>query len=1638
MAPSEGRLGSVSSAVQVAIRVRPQVPREKLQLCRICVAATPGEPEIVIGEDRRFTFDNVFDQLTNQRTVYEKCVESLIEGTFDGFNATVLAYGQTGSGKTYTMGTAIDVTSSVNESDIGIIPRAMQHLFDGIEARKSSARDMGLIEPMFDVAVQFIELYNENIVDLLIDDRTNSDPRIHEDSNGEIFIQGVASKTVTSPHETLEVLKNGALNRTTASTNMNEQSSRSHAIFTVLIKQQRVVSAGSKIENEDEVSGRGSLSGTASEFEVLTAKFHFVDLAGSERLKRTGATGDRAKEGISINCGLLALGNVIHALGETSGKITHIPYRDSKLTRLLQDSLGGNSRTLMIACVSPSDCDFVETLNTLKYANRAKEIKNKVIANQDKSSKLISGLRARILELEAELVDIKQGKITIGADGVETFNDQYQENIMLRVKISELEELRIRVKAIQETNEALKARNVQLLAEKQESFGSTKVADSTGSLIFYYLGDATNHDHGDIFSETIRGYLDELETLRSSLVESQSTNKHLRKQLNRLKNLSNSPRLDFNISANGFVQSGDHALNDHSFGGFEAPYSPTISVIEEAKADIEKMKKVFADGLHRKFSAAVSGELSECSSMGESFTTDVNPQMSPEGSDKECTVNGMTVSTDRETSDFDENSEEEDEEKDFEHGINCITELKTDLADLQTEISIKERLVMELERSEQRLTEVFYFLQNLLRLKLVRLTYEKKLAELSLKIAATEAERDRVLSEMATKSSAKLDAEHVKRIKDEYERKLKEMRSEFKKLQSVEREHRKMQARQAAEQQQLARLRSELADLKKTKVQLLQKIKEEVKRSKASELEHSKKVSNLERETRFVLKIFVALKKDNIIKQLENKERQRELYIKRTNEEVARLRQLARQEGRAKKVVNNSFQQSLRFGNQATNSKTNQPPNSARFKATLFSVKMAKQKWQAIEKYISRKIAQRQTFMKMEEELERRFGERYAVYDEIQDLEHRYTVTKNLEERDLIGEQIDGLQVKENYIQDQIVELQRAIVDVDNDKESDHGDYDANKLEDIIGRSVNISEIKYILQHLFVFSLERGFLAAKAESDKKESEARIQQLEQEKVINESLLSQVIEDKDIVGEVTQVLQAAKRNRDGNRSPEPADSTTETVRQNNAKAASQTASTPEKARRRTATADELLYSKENKAPESLDNVSEDNRTRSNTPEEELPVSPSTPRTSKKSAFQNCLYLLMHAYMGLCIFNECLWFNSVIVRDVCLRGKRIHVAGGISGSTLKQDETGYKLNSGRRQHLLSRLVPRWHTDYSPSALLNGKVGRIIAYTPRTATGQRDKTASSRLLVRTHTLDGHTKSVLSIAADETKLLTGSKDRLVKLWDLERGTEKCTLGLHPNNVFAVKFIPGTDLALSVSMATVRLWDLRTESCIRMLLSSGLAVEADSIPSNTSRQNTVPIAETVITAVELDPTGRSRTIFLLFFIEIELLFTSFAGDVRIWDLEKVAAYGRLISAPHGPRSEVSCLAVTNDRHPVVFTGSRDHYVKMYVVTSPNGEGMYEAYKEFLPPHYDNVTSVLPYDDSLFTASKDSNIMRFSLKDFKRDHLELKAHSKWILDMCLLQADVPILASVCKGGTVKLWDITTNRKIRLIEEVSGSC
>ncbi|KAI8986348.1 hypothetical protein BDB01DRAFT_785266 [Pilobolus umbonatus] len=387
-----------STAVRVALRVRPLTHKERLANCTECVSFIPNQPQILMGKDYSFTYDYVYDTQSSQKPIYDTSVVPLVEKFIDGFNATILAYGQTGSGKTYSMGTALD--EHLDSEHHGIVPRFIYDLFDRLEAKKKAIKTYE-----YAVYVSFLELYNEDLIDLLAVQQQNKrksnqmapitcEVQIREDVNKNIYWSGVREELCSNPDELLRYLAKGSLCRTTGSTDMNSVSSRSHAIFSVNLKQKMPSETNDPVSSPDR---------------TLLSKFHFVDLAGSERLKRTNAQGDRAREGISINSGLLALGNVISALGDDSKKSIHVPYRDSKLTRLLQDSLGGNSQTLMMACISPSDSNFPETLSTLKYANRARNIKNKVTINQEfaGSSVELNQLRSQIARLKMEINSLR-------------------------------------------------------------------------------------------------------------------------------------------------------------------------------------------------------------------------------------------------------------------------------------------------------------------------------------------------------------------------------------------------------------------------------------------------------------------------------------------------------------------------------------------------------------------------------------------------------------------------------------------------------------------------------------------------------------------------------------------------------------------------------------------------------------------------------------------------------------------------------------------------------------------------------------------------------------------------------------------------------------------------------------------------------------------------------------------------------------------------------------------------------------------------------------------------------------------------------------------------------------------------------
>ncbi|XP_017465635.1 PREDICTED: kinesin-like protein Klp98A isoform X2 [Rhagoletis zephyria] len=388
------------SSLKVAVRVRPFNTREIDMDAQLIVQMDSKKTRLLkpklqsirdVGRDNHhdFTFDYSywsFDEhdshFATQEEVYNDLGTDVIDCAYEGYNACVFAYGQTGSGKTFTMMGAPD--------NPGLIPRICQELFARMRVGQESGTG-------YKTHASYLEIYNERVKDLLGPHSAGHGLRVREHRTLGPYVENLSQHAVSNFEEIQECIARGNIQRTTASTNMNDTSSRSHAIFTITFVQA--------------VFMNDMPSETVS-------KIHLVDLAGSERANATGATGQRLKEGAHINKSLVTLGSVISALAEqtntnfatlassptgTTKRILYIPYRDSILTWLLKDSLGGNSKTIMIAALSPADCNYSETLSTLRYANRAKNIINKPTINEDTNVKLIRELREEINKLKSML-----------------------------------------------------------------------------------------------------------------------------------------------------------------------------------------------------------------------------------------------------------------------------------------------------------------------------------------------------------------------------------------------------------------------------------------------------------------------------------------------------------------------------------------------------------------------------------------------------------------------------------------------------------------------------------------------------------------------------------------------------------------------------------------------------------------------------------------------------------------------------------------------------------------------------------------------------------------------------------------------------------------------------------------------------------------------------------------------------------------------------------------------------------------------------------------------------------------------------------------------------------------------------------
>ncbi|XP_039421224.1 kinesin-like protein KIF21B isoform X4 [Corvus cornix cornix] len=1566
-------MAAPDSCVKVAVRIRPQLPKEKIEGCHICTSVTPGEPQVLLGKDKAFTYDFVFDLDTWQERIYTTCMGKLIEGCFEGYNATVLAYGQTGAGKTYTMGTGFDM--SISEEEQGIIPRAISHLFSGIEERKRAAQSQGVAAPEFKVSAQFLELYNEEILDLFDSTRDpdarhrKSNIKIHEDASGSIYTTGVTSRLISSQDELIQCLKQGALSRTTASTQMNVQSSRSHAIFTIHLCQTRVCARPELVNGE--VSSLLDGSQPATEYETLTAKFHFVDLAGSERLKRTGATGERAKEGISINCGLLALGNVISALGDQSKKVVHVPYRDSKLTRLLQDSLGGNSQTIMIACVSPSDRDFMETLNTLKYANRARNIKNKVVVNQDKTSQQISALRAEIARLQMELMEYKAGKRVIGEDGAEGYSDLFRENAMLQKENSAL---RMRVKAMQEAIDAINSRVTYLMSQE-------------ANLMLAKAGDGN-----EAIGTLIQNYIREIEELRTKLLESESMNESLRRSLSRV-----SARPPYSMGSSPAA----------GLAGLCSPAAPleteASDVLRRAKQDLERLKKK-ERRQQRKSPEKEAFKKRQKLQQDNGEETDENEV---EEEEEEQDESGCEEEDGREDEDEDSGSEESLVDSDSDAEEKAVN-FQADLADLTCEIEIKQKLIDELENSQRRLQTLKH-------------QYEEKLILLQNKIRDTQLERDRVLQNLSTMEC--YTEEKANKIKADYEKRLKEMNRDLQKLQAAQKEHARLLKNQSRYERELRKLQAEVAEMKKAKVALMKQMREEQQRRRLAETKRNREIAQLKKEQR---------RQEFQIRALESQKRQQEIVLRRKTQEVSALRRLAKP--MSDRVAGRMGQKPamLDSGAEVSASTTSSEPESgARSVSTIvrqwnrkinnflgdpsssingarparkkfpkkgtsqtFS-KAARLKWQSLERRIFDIVMQRMTIVNLEADMERLIKKREELsllQEALLGKRAKLQAESPKEQKGLqeLNEEIEVLGANIDYINDSISDCQATIMQIEETKE----ELDSTDTSVVIS-SCSLAEARLLLDNFLKASIDKGLQVAQKEAQIRLLEGRLRQNDvASSSQNHALLDALREKAESHPELQALIHNVQQENGYT-------STDEEVSEFSL--ASDGSISQSFTMKGSASQDDFKFKGEPKLSGQMKAVSAEC------------LGP-TLDVSTKNITKSLASLMEIKEDGIGFSIRDPYYKEKVSRTISLPTR---------GSTFPRQSRGSDTSPLTRRKSYDRGQPARPADigYTPPSSPPTRPRNDRNVFSRLTSTQSQGSALDKGIInpvggtknaRTAPLqcvsvaEGHTKPVLCLDATDELLFTGSKDRSCKMWNLVTGQEIASLKGHPNNVVSIKYCSHTGLVFTVSTSYIKVWDIRDSArCIRTLTSSGQVISGDACAGTTTRTVTSVQGEHQINQIALNPTGTT-------------LYAAAGNSVRVWELSRLQPVGKL-SGHIGP---VMCLTVnqTASNHDLVVTGSKDHYVKVFEL-SEGMVGNIGPTHNFEPPHYDGIECLAIQGDVLFSGSRDNGIKKWDLEQQELIQQIPNAHKDWVCALAFIPGR-PMVLSACRGGVIKVWNVDT--------------
>eukprot|EP01083_Nonionella_stella_P150579 479905_1 len=541
-----------SDSIRVCARFRPFNKLEKSKGSGQCMEISDDAESVSLKDGRKFNFDRVFDIDSDQATVFDYTARPLVESVLDGYNCTVFAYGQTGSGKTYSM------SGDLGTAELrGIVPRIVEMIFSGIAQADEHME--------FTVKVSYVEIYLEKLRDLLRPSSKNL--RIREKKTG-IYIEGVQEVYVGSEEEVLDLMERGSASRAIASTKMNLESSRSHSVFMLTVSQMDARTSSKK-----------------------SAKLMLVDLAGSEKIRKTEAKGQTLEEAKMINQSLSALGNVINALSE---RRQHVPYRNSKLTRLLSDSIGGNSKTTLVVTCSPSNFNAEETLGTLRFGQRAKTIKNKPVVNQERSiaeyKHMLTASDKRIQKqddvIDALRKDIQQMRAVLKSSGLEVDVSASDGLIMDDSSLSLISTLQEKVETLENQNGLLRDQSEKFQDELEDVRSELAIQGQTRAVQGAEVSDLTAKlADTEARASQLADDLAEFEFLRKKmdLMESEHTiqrdeltskNEDLEHRLNQLlEGASDSEEEPSQLDSQG----GGENLSEGQSDGVAAPAAPPDS-----------------------------------------------------------------------------------------------------------------------------------------------------------------------------------------------------------------------------------------------------------------------------------------------------------------------------------------------------------------------------------------------------------------------------------------------------------------------------------------------------------------------------------------------------------------------------------------------------------------------------------------------------------------------------------------------------------------------------------------------------------------------------------------------------------------------------------------------------------------------------------------------------------------------------------------------------------------------------------------------------------------------------------------------------------------------------------------------------